>query len=41
MNEIDIIDFLFVDDVLFDEDEGIRFVQKRKIGVFLFLMMSN
>jgi hypothetical protein len=26
MNEVDIVNFLFVDDVLFDEDEGVRSV---------------
>jgi hypothetical protein len=41
MNEVDIVNFLFVDDVLFDEDEDVRSVRRRKIGVFLFLMMSN
>jgi hypothetical protein len=41
MNKVDIVNFLFVNDVLFDEDEGVRSVQKRKINVLLFLMMSN
>jgi hypothetical protein len=41
MNEVDIVDFLFVDNVLFDKNKGIRFVQRRKIGNFLFLIMSN
>jgi hypothetical protein len=41
MNEVDIVNFLFVDNVLFDEDKGVRSVWKRKINVFLSLMMSN
>jgi hypothetical protein len=41
MNGVDIVNFLFIDDVLFDEDEGVRSVRRRKIGIFLFLMMSN
>jgi hypothetical protein len=41
MNNDDFVDFLFVDDVLFDEDKSVRFVQKRKINIFLFLIMSN
>jgi hypothetical protein len=41
MNEVDIVNFLFIDDVLFDEDEGVRFVQRRKINVLLFLIMNN
>jgi hypothetical protein len=41
INKVDIVDFLFVDDVLFDKNEGVRSVRRRKIGIFLFLMMSN
>jgi hypothetical protein len=41
MNEIDIVDFLFVDNMLFDENKGVRSIQRRKINVFLSLMMSN
>jgi hypothetical protein len=41
MNEVNIVNFLFVDDVLFDEDKSVRSVRRRKIGVFLSLIMSN
>jgi hypothetical protein len=41
MNKVDIVNFLFVDDMLFDEDKSVRSVQKRKINVFLFLIMNN
>jgi hypothetical protein len=41
MNKVDIVNFLFVDDVLFDEDEGVRSIRRRKINVLLSLIMSN
>jgi hypothetical protein len=41
MNEIDFVDFLFIDNVLFNKDESVRSIQRKKIGIFLFLIMSN
>jgi hypothetical protein len=41
MNEVDIVDFLFVDDVLFDKDKNVCSVWRRKISVLLSLIMSN
>jgi hypothetical protein len=41
MNKVIIVDFLFVDDVLFDEDENVRSIRRRKINVLLSLIMNN
>jgi hypothetical protein len=41
MNEVNIVNFLVVDNVLFDEDKGVRSIWRRKIDVLLSLMMSN